>query len=92
MDVSRGRKRARETEKDCLRREIKEEMPKLRGEAGCLHEVYASKGGRYRRVMNLHVQDITLKRIGNAAAVEVDCAFAGCPQLLWWNGNRFVKR
>jgi len=25
-----GRKRARESEKDCLRREIKEELPKLR--------------------------------------------------------------
>lgn len=62
------------------------------GEAGCLHEVYASKDGRYRRVMSLHVQDITLKRVSGDAAVEIDCAFAGCPQLLWWNGNRFVKR
>ena len=30
VDVSRRRKRARESDKDCLRREIKEELPKLK--------------------------------------------------------------
>jgi len=30
MDVPRGRRRGRETEKDCLRGEIREELPKLK--------------------------------------------------------------
>jgi 8-oxo-dGTP diphosphatase len=30
MDVSRGQKRGRETEKDCLLREIRDELPKLK--------------------------------------------------------------
>ena len=30
LDVSRGRKRERESDIDCLRREIKEELPKLK--------------------------------------------------------------
>jgi 8-oxo-dGTP diphosphatase len=47
-----GRKRARESEKDCLRREIKEELPKLRlGRVRLWKEVKA-KNRRSGRKMN----------------------------------------
>ena len=47
-----GRKRARETDKECLRREIKEELPKLRLGPIRLWKEVKSKNRRSGRKMN----------------------------------------
>ena len=47
-----GRKRARENEKDCLRREIKEELPKLRLGRVCLWKEVKAKNRRSGRRMS----------------------------------------
>jgi 8-oxo-dGTP diphosphatase len=47
-----GRKRARETEKECLRREIKEELPKLRLGPVRLWKEVKSKNRRSGRKMS----------------------------------------
>jgi 8-oxo-dGTP diphosphatase len=47
-----GRKRARETEKECLRREIKEELPKLRLGPVRLWREVKSKNSRSGRKMS----------------------------------------
>jgi len=47
-----GRKRARESDKDCLRREIKEELPKLRLGRVRLWKEVTSKNRRSGRKMN----------------------------------------
>src|SRR5258705_11205443 len=47
-----GRRRGRETEKDCLRREIREELPKLKLGRFKLWEEGQAKNPRSRRKMN----------------------------------------
>jgi 8-oxo-dGTP diphosphatase len=47
-----GRKRARESDKDCLRREIKEELPKLKVGRLRLWKEVKSKNSRSGRKMN----------------------------------------
>jgi hypothetical protein len=62
--------------------------------AGCLHQVYASKGGPYRLVLSVYAPEIELKHLGNAAAVEVACGPSSrrCSRLLRWNGAHFVPQ
>ncbi len=55
-----GRRRARETVKDCLKREIKEELPKLKlGRLSLWKEVTAKnkRSGRRMRRRHLHRQE-----------------------------------
>src|SRR5271157_5556260 len=40
---------------------------------GCLHEVYVSTGGAYRRVLSVQVRDVELTFIDRTAAVEFIC-------------------
>ncbi|MCC8952844.1 NUDIX hydrolase [Bradyrhizobium sp. Pear77] len=47
-----GRKRSRETERDCLRREIKEELPKLKLGSVRLWKEVKSKNGRSGKIMS----------------------------------------
>ena len=60
------------------------------GTAGCLHEVYVSMGGRYRRVLAVHTDDIRLSSFQNQALLELRDV-NGNSQVLRWNGRRFVK-
>lgn len=61
------------------------------GSAGCLHEVYVSKSGRYRRVLSVHAHDVRLSSSHDQAVVEVVDG-RGTSRTLWWNGSRFVGR
>jgi hypothetical protein len=59
--------------------------------SGCLHQVYALKGGDYRLVWSGYVGDIELKQVGAAAVLDVTCAEgSACSRLLRWNGARFA--
>jgi hypothetical protein len=59
----------------------------LRNGSGCLHEVYASSGGRYRRVLTVYARDIRLVRQQNAALVEIHDDASGVPRTVRLNGN-----
>jgi len=59
------------------------------GAAGCLHEIYVSTTGRYRRVLSVHAQDVRLLSVHDHAVLEVVDAH-GNSSLLRWNGTRFV--
>lgn len=61
------------------------------GTTGCLHEVYVSNKGRYRRVLTVHARDIRLLHDRNAAVVEISDIDGGIRHLRW-NGRRFVER
>ena len=53
-----GRKRARESDKDCLRREIKEELPKLKlGRLRLWKEIKAKNRRSPQRIGNAHLAD-----------------------------------
>ena len=59
--------------------------------AGCLHEVYVSTSGRYRRVLSVHASDVRLSSSHDRALLEVVDG-RGTSRTLWWNGSRFVGR
>jgi hypothetical protein len=61
---------------------------------GCLHQVYVSNGGAYRRVLNIHASEIELKLLNNRAAVEIACyrSIAPCVRLLRWDGAHFIPQ
>lgn len=59
--------------------------------AGCLHEVYAFIGGRFRKVKSLQTPELQLTNLNNQAAIESDCGVLGCLRLLRWNGKRFIE-
>lgn len=61
---------------------------------GCLHQVYVSRGGRYRRVWNGYAHEIALRHIDDRAAVAIACEYSleDCVQLLRWNRNAFLSR
>lgn len=59
--------------------------------AGCLHEVYVSTKGRYRRVLAVHAYDVRLSSFHNQAVLEL-LDVNGNSRALLWNGSRFVKR
>lgn len=61
------------------------------GAAGCLHEVYVSTMGRYRRVLSIHARDVRLSSLHDRAVLEVVDA-NGNSSLLRWNGSRFVGK
>lgn len=60
--------------------------------SGCLHEVYVKAGGRYRKVLTLHAQDVRLVREQDAAFLEIQDRSGGVRRLLRWNGSHFVTR
>ena len=61
------------------------------GPAGCLHEVYVLKSGRYRRVLAVHAYDVRLSSSHDQAFLDVlDASVKG--RTLRWNGSRFVER
>ena len=57
---------------------------------GCLHEVYVSTNGRYRRVLTVHARDIRLLRDQDTAAVEIG-GVGGKTRTLRWHGGRFIQ-
>jgi hypothetical protein len=61
--------------------------------SGCLHHVYASKGGAYRLVWSNYARDIELKQLGNGTGLEITCDSdrSGCARHLRWNGSQFVN-
>jgi hypothetical protein len=61
------------------------------GPTGCLHEVYVSTNGRYRRVLAVHAYDVRLSSSNNEAVLEV-LDTNGNTRTLRWNGNRLVGR
>ena len=63
-------------------------------DGACLHQVYASSGGAYRLVFSARVQELELKVISGAPAIEIACGRFGenCARILRWTGNRFVRR
>jgi hypothetical protein len=61
------------------------------GSAGCLHEVYVSTSGRYRRVLSVHAHDVRLSSSHDQALLEVVVG-RGTRRTLRWNGSRFVGR
>ena len=58
---------------------------------GCLHEVYVSTNGRYRRVLTVHARDIRLLRDQDTAAVEISGGVGGKTRTLRWHGGRFAQ-
>lgn len=62
----------------------------LCGAAGCLHEVYVSTKGRYRRVLAVHAYDIQLSSFRDQALLELRDV-NGSSRILRWNGRQFVK-
>lgn len=58
---------------------------------GCLHEVYYSIKGRYRRVLSVHARDVRLLRDQGTAQVEI-FEVNGGTKVLRWNGRQFVER
>ena len=59
--------------------------------SGCLHEVYASSGGRYRRVLTVYARDIRLVRQQNAALVEIHDDASSVPRTVRLNGNEVIE-
>jgi len=54
--------------------------------AGCLHQVYVSKGGGYREILNVYAPEIEFKLSDGAAVVEIACgptAGAGVRDFRW---------
>jgi hypothetical protein len=56
--------------------------------AGCLHEIYASGGGGYRRVFSAYAEDVQLTKSGDVVGLEV--RRGGIAQLYRWNGSNFA--
>jgi hypothetical protein len=57
--------------------------------AGCLHQVYVSKGGAYQDILNVYAPEIALKLSDGAAVVEIACGqMAGaCVRDFRWDGS-----
>ncbi|WP_371425802.1 hypothetical protein [Tardiphaga sp.] len=58
---------------------------------GCLHEVYYSMKGRYRRVLSVHARDVRLFHDNDAACIEIS-GVNGETKVLRWSGRQFVER
>lgn len=56
--------------------------------AGCLHEVYVSTAGRYRRVLAVHAYDVRLSTSPHVVLEILDAK--GTSRALRWSGSRFV--
>jgi len=61
--------------------------------AGCLHQVFVSKGGPYRLILSLHAPEIELKLIGGSAAVEIECGETpeSCVRDFRWDGSHLNR-
>lgn len=59
--------------------------------AGCLHEIYAFGGGRFRRVTSFWTSELQIANYNNQAAIESDCGRLGCLRVLHWDGKRFIE-
>lgn len=59
---------------------------------GCQHDIYASAGGPYRRVLRIRARDVTLTSRGGVARLDVSPATAQAPSELTWDGHHFVSR
>jgi len=61
--------------------------------AGCLHQVYVSKGGPYRLILSVHAPEIRLTLIGGSAAVEINCdeTADSCDRDYRWDGSRLTR-
>ncbi len=59
---------------------------------GCLHQVYVSKGGPYRAILNVYAPEIELKLFGGAAVVEIACGQTAeaCARDFLWDGSIFA--
>jgi hypothetical protein len=57
--------------------------------AGCLHQVYVSKGGPYRAILNVYAPEIELKLLDGAAVVEIACGqtAGACARDFRWDGS-----
>lgn len=60
--------------------------------AGCLHQVYSATGQGYRLVFSSYVEELELKILNGAAAIEISCSGRGpcAGRTLRWNGLRFI--
>jgi hypothetical protein len=56
--------------------------------AGCLHQVYVSKGGPYRLILTVHAPEIELKLI-RGSAFEITCGetATSCIKDFRWDGS-----
>ena len=61
--------------------------------AGCLHQVYVSKGGPYRLILSVHAPEIQLTLIDRSAAVEINCdeTTEPCTRYFRWDGSRLSR-
>jgi len=59
--------------------------------AGCLHEVFASTRGGYRRVYSAHVLELELDLIGGTPVIAISSGRGVAPWVLRWNGGGFRK-
>jgi len=57
--------------------------------AGCLHQVYVSKGGPYRDIVNVYAPEIELKLLDGATVVEIACGqpAGACVRDFRWDGS-----
>lgn len=60
--------------------------------SGCLHEMYVTVRGRYRKVLALRAQDVRLVREQDAVLLEIQDRSSSAPRILRWNGSRFVTQ
>jgi hypothetical protein len=56
--------------------------------AGCLHQLYVSKGGSYRDIFNVYAPEIELKLLDGATVVEIACGqpAGACVRDFRWDG------
>jgi hypothetical protein len=59
--------------------------------AGCLHQVYVSKDGPYRAILNVYAPEIEFKLSDGAAVVEIACVQPpeACARDFRWDGSHF---
>ena len=57
--------------------------------AGCLHQLYVSKGGPYRDIFNVYAPEIELKLLDGATVVEIACGqpAGACVRDFRWDGS-----
>jgi len=59
--------------------------------SGCLHQVYSAVGSGYRLVFSGYVEELELKIVNGAPAIDISCTPAAlhCRRTLLWNGHGF---
>jgi hypothetical protein len=66
-----------------------EDRTALCSAAGCLHEVYEFRHGRFQKIKSLRTSELQVVPSDGQAALEFDCRLLGCLRVLKWDGTGF---